>query len=972
MESLVHDFVEVLNKFQTTAFEELKEKWKYIEESIQRYEERFEIGTSDLMKRFKEYQACLPVLSFNGSSYDLMNLIDYLPKELGLISDGYVIKRMNSYLCISTEQYRFLDVMHYLAPGTSYDKFLRAYGTSETKGIFPYEWFDDYSKLEATELPTLPEFFSTLKNCGPSQEDYDEAVRIWNEKEFTSFVQYLEYYNNLDTEPAIEAIESMLSFYKGKNIDLFKCAISAPGAARKMLFDKCESYFTCIGDLPVFKTFKRNIVGGPSIVFKRYTKIGERIRGGKNTCANVVGYDANSLYLYCIAQEMPTGFYIRREGPLFKPITMLKAVQSYVWMDALIERGHGRIRHKLNTGFEQRIGKYLVDGFKAPNHVYEFNGCYWHGHPECQKPSELQKARYERTKKREKELLDAGMTITSIWECEFNDWTVNREKYLTTFTQKYPGSLTQAEILDAVRSGVLFGSVEVDIHVPKDKRKEFEEMSPLFCTTDVSFNDIGELMQSHTTNHDLNQHDRTLLVGGLSAKKILLATPLLQWYLQHGLIVAHVYQVFEFEPKKCFESFVHEITEARRQGDQDPSLSIIGDTMKLLGNSAYRSTIMDKEKHRTIKYVGNERDMKLMINEPTFMHLQELEGVVEIESRKKKVLLNTPIQIGFLILQYAKLHMLKFYYDFICENVPRDRFEYLEMDTDSAYMALADKELPLITAGEHEPHPFLVRQCGDEHRNYDKRTPGLFKIEATGQEMICLASKTYVLLKNDDSIKFSSKGIQACRVVNPLEDMRHVLQTTEDVRKKNLGFRYINGQMFSYTQQKRAFSFDYWKRCVHPDGIHTSPLDIVLSPWTTQPGRHIWKETDYLSPFFQQSLKYEGEEFTTLATLFEYIYANKVKNLELKKLIARNDYFHDHFNHYAWSVELQECLEEAIAIKHREAYLTEEDTLYFVHPDKLLGCGFDRNIHFMFSPLEHIGRNLFGKCLQERLKCLRV
>ena len=55
------------------------------------------------------------------------------------------------------------------------------------------------------------------------------------------------------------------------------------------------------------------MVGGPSIVFCRYaekevTKIRPHIYGeDAKTCESVVGFDANSLYLYCLGDEMPCG-----------------------------------------------------------------------------------------------------------------------------------------------------------------------------------------------------------------------------------------------------------------------------------------------------------------------------------------------------------------------------------------------------------------------------------------------------------------------------------------------------------------------------------------------------------------------------------------------------------------------------------------------------------------------------------------
>jgi len=39
-----------------------------------------------------------------------------------------------------------------------------------------------------------------------------------------------------------------------------------------------------------------------------------------------------------------------------------------------------------------------------------------------------------------------------------------------------------------------------------------------------------------------------------------------------------------------------------------------------------------------------------------------------------------------------------------------------------------------------------------------------------------------------------------------------------------------NNAVFTYTQERRGFSYLYCKRKVLHDGIHTAPLDITLCP----------------------------------------------------------------------------------------------------------------------------------------------
>ena len=62
----------------------------------------------------------------------------------------------------------------------------------------------------------------------------------------------------------------------------------------------------------IYKLLKTGMVGGPSIIFMRYAETEKtKIRSHKykfaKNCLRIVGYDANSLYLFAAGQEMPCG-----------------------------------------------------------------------------------------------------------------------------------------------------------------------------------------------------------------------------------------------------------------------------------------------------------------------------------------------------------------------------------------------------------------------------------------------------------------------------------------------------------------------------------------------------------------------------------------------------------------------------------------------------------------------------------------
>ena len=67
----------------------------------------------------------------------------------------------------------------------------------------------------------------------------------------------------------------------------------------------------------------------------------------------------------------------------------------------------------------------------------------------------------------------------------------------------------------------------------------------------------------------------------------MLYSPLLKWYLDHGLKIRAVHRTVDYVPQKAFKRFVEKVTENRRKVDQNTDLALLAEVFKLLGNSAY-------------------------------------------------------------------------------------------------------------------------------------------------------------------------------------------------------------------------------------------------------------------------------------------------------------------------------------------------------------------------------------------------
>ena len=191
----------------------------------------------------------------------------------------------------------------------------------------------------------------------------------------------------------------------------------------------------------------------------------------------------------------------------------------------------------------------------------------------------------------------------------------------------------------------------------------------------------------------------------------------------------------------------------------------------------------------------------------------------------------------------------------IFRYIDRKDYQYAEMDTDSAYMALSGplhqiikphlreqffKEygdwFPREACDNHRQHfieaklngrDWIMANCCKQTHKYDQRTPGLFKEEFAGIGIISLNSKTYYCWgENSSDDKYRSKGLS--RTQNKLlkDQYASVLRDRVPVSGENRGFCKKNNTLLTYSQCRSGLNYFYAKRLVLQDGVSTKPLNI--------------------------------------------------------------------------------------------------------------------------------------------------
>ena len=286
----------------------------------------------------------VPVLGFNSGHYDLKLIRqDFIPL-LAQDPGTFAAEKNGRIMFINTPKFKFLDVLNYLGPGITYEKWVKTYGATLAKSWLPYEWFDSPDKLDFPGLPPYMAWYSKLKGeYVLTLKEYDDCHRIFKERGMQTFGDWMEYYNNLDVAPFLEALQKMKEFYTSLGIDILKDAVSLPGVSEKYILRKTlqphwgykppELYSP---NKEAYAMLKAAVVGGPSLVFTRKHVAGEtRIRSHQyedaRLCRRILGYDANSLYPSTMMKEMPCGpGYVKSYD---NPEAYARVFPQFLWME---------------------------------------------------------------------------------------------------------------------------------------------------------------------------------------------------------------------------------------------------------------------------------------------------------------------------------------------------------------------------------------------------------------------------------------------------------------------------------------------------------------------------------------------------------------------------------------------------------------------------------------------------------------
>ena len=179
------------------------------------------------------------------------------------------------------------------------------------KGVYPYDYMNDFEKFSETQLPSKEDFYSKLNDCGVSEEEYEHAKIIWKEFEIKNLGEYHDLYLKTDVLLLADVFEEF------RNICMENYSLdpawyyTSPGLSWDALLKHSKVNLELLSDPDMLLMFEKGIRGGISMIFNRHGRANNKYMKEKfdsSQPSKFVPYlDANNLYGWAMMKPLPVG-----------------------------------------------------------------------------------------------------------------------------------------------------------------------------------------------------------------------------------------------------------------------------------------------------------------------------------------------------------------------------------------------------------------------------------------------------------------------------------------------------------------------------------------------------------------------------------------------------------------------------------------------------------------------------------------
>lgn len=258
------------------------------------------------------------------------------------------------------------------------------------------------------------------------------------------------------------------------------------------------------------------------------------------------------------------------------------------------------------------------------------------------------------------------------WELD-SEWTIERiMSHLDLAHQQARGALLEADV-----------SFPDECH---DRLSSFPVL-PEVCEVRTDMLSPYQRMLKEATHAPESSGEKLIAHLGPRTRYVI-DVRALAYYLSLGVRLDRVHRVLTFDQSDWLGVFVKWCATQRAAAPD----TLTRDMFKLVANSVYGRSLMDKRRHGDVVILTcadvekENKKIRRYAASPTFRQYAETEsGVGLLAKRKKETLLDTHITVGVQVLDLSKLIVAKWWYDTV-QPLWGNRVEALYTDTDSLVM----------------------------------------------------------------------------------------------------------------------------------------------------------------------------------------------------------------------------------------------------------------------------------------------
>ena len=167
----------------------------------------------NLRLRINPKRTTIPVVFHNLRGYDAHHIM----QEIGNINSSLkcIPNNMEKYISFSLGNLRFIDSFQFFLSGLDklvssnkpeYSEIIKQFEEDDErralilrKGVYPYEYMYSFEWFNETSLPPKEAFYSKLKDTHISDDDYENAKKVWEAYECETLGDYHDLYLATDT-----------------------------------------------------------------------------------------------------------------------------------------------------------------------------------------------------------------------------------------------------------------------------------------------------------------------------------------------------------------------------------------------------------------------------------------------------------------------------------------------------------------------------------------------------------------------------------------------------------------------------------------------------------------------------------------------------------------------------------------------------------------------------------------------------